>query len=109
MDRRHAACVAPTSRKQVMGSRDKRGREKKKPKKTQPKPVSRPLKPAPEPALPPPLPRTFWGEHRSVGRDCDSIYRDRWNCSRSNRGTPSEHLRRWKARKPPYLKRAISP
>ena len=41
-----------------MGNRDKRGREKKKPKKQQPKPVSRPLKPATEykPAEPPPPP-----------------------------------------------------
>ena len=31
-----------------MGSRDKRVREKRKPKKQQPKPVSRPLRPAPE-------------------------------------------------------------
>jgi hypothetical protein len=37
-----------------MGSRDKRGREKRKPKKTQIKPVSRPLRPATEhkPAVP---------------------------------------------------------
>jgi hypothetical protein len=38
-----------------MGSRDKRGREKKKPKKTQIKPSSRPASPVPEykPVVPP--------------------------------------------------------
>jgi hypothetical protein len=38
-----------------MGNRDKRGREKKKPKKTQIKPLSRPVSPAPQykPAAPP--------------------------------------------------------
>jgi len=38
-----------------MGNRDKRGREKKKPKKTQIKPLSRPASPAPQykPVAPP--------------------------------------------------------
>jgi hypothetical protein len=46
-----------------MGSRDKRGREKRKPKKTQPKPVSRPVRPATEykPAAPPPAQQTNEG------------------------------------------------
>jgi hypothetical protein len=54
-------CSQVTERKErFMGSRDKRGREKKKPKKTESKPVSRPPRPmveykpvAPPPAVPP--------------------------------------------------------
>jgi hypothetical protein len=43
-------------KEQAMGSRDKRGREKKKPKKTESKPVSRPARPMVEykPVAPPP-------------------------------------------------------
>jgi hypothetical protein len=52
---RHARAW-PYKEEQVMGSRDKRGREKKKPKKQQTKPVTRPLRPATayKPAAPPP-------------------------------------------------------